>query len=179
MTEDQGTKAPAIVALTRIEPARIEEIDEEIAALVNDLVIRAHDLGKGLQPGTMDQVASMVRVMNSCDSNRSEGNNTRPRDIERALQGLYDADPATRARQHESAAYVRNNALPDPSTEDFITFAHGEFYAGAADDALIIRHGAKETRMIPGEWCDDDVEVGKHAPPPHENVPDFMAYYHR
>lgn len=182
-------RAQAVVAATRIEPARLEEIDEESADLVTQLAIGAHDLGKGLHPSTLAQVAAMVRVMNSYYSNRIEGNNTRPRDIERALQGDFDADPAVRSRQHESAAHVRlqseidqlaaRGELQDPSSEEFIKWLHREFYQGADQEALTIRRGDHAILMVPGEWRDDDVEVGEHVPPPHDKVPAFMAHYHR
>ena len=47
----------------------------------------------------------MIRLMNSYYSNRIEGHNTRPRDIERALAGDFDDDPARRALQREAAAH--------------------------------------------------------------------------
>ena len=114
----------------------------------------------------------MVRLMNSYYSNRIEGHNTRPRDIERALAGDFDDDPARRALQREAAAHVCLQAvideraaagtLEDPSEGEFIKWLHREFYRDAAPDMLII---SDKITMGPGVWRDRDVEVGQHVPP--------------
>lgn len=182
-----------IIAPTRIEPARIEgEIDFALAEAAISLAQAASGLGAGLPPATLAQVAAMIRVMNSYYSNRIEGNNTRPREIEAALAGAFDEDPRRRALQQESAAHVRLQAeidrratagvLEDPSSPDFIRWLHREFYRDVDGSALVIRAGAADGTgrivMIPGEWRDGDVEVGDHVPPPHDKVPAFMAHFH-
>lgn len=177
-----------IIAPTRIEPARIEEIDTRLADAALELAKASAGIGRNLAPATLAQVAEMVRLMNSYYSNRIEGNNTRPRDIERALGGEFDADPARRALQMEHAAHVRLQAeidaraaegrLEDPTAPLFIRWLHREFYRDADPDTLTIRQGATTIRMTPGEWRDGDVEVGDHVPPPHEHVPPFMDHFH-
>ncbi|MBU2889527.1 hypothetical protein [Celeribacter halophilus] len=93
-----------IIAPSWIEPARIEEnIKIELADASLELVRASEGLGAGLAPATLGQVAAMIRVMNSYYSNRIEGNNTRPREIEAALAGSFDEDPHRRALQRESA----------------------------------------------------------------------------
>lgn len=182
-----------IIAPTRIEPARIEgEIDFGLAEAALSLAQAAGRLGAGLPPATLAQVAAMIRVMNSYYSNRIEGNNTRPREIEAALAGAFDEDPRRRALQQESAAHVRLQAeidrraamgvLEDPSSPDFIRWLHREFYRDVDASALVIREGdtGGEGRivMVPGEWREGDVEVGDHVPPPHDRLPAFMEYFH-
>jgi Fic family protein len=130
----------------------------------------------------------MVRMMNSYYSNRIEGNNTRPRDIERALAGDFDADPGRRALQQEHAAHVRlqeeidrravEGTLPDPSDPSFIKWLHEAFYEGATEEMLTLRHASQVVRIVPGDWRQGDVEVGAHVPPPFEAVPAFMAHFH-
>jgi len=99
---------------TRIEPARIEgEIDIALADSALKLARASDRLGAGLPPATLAQVSAMIRVMDSYYSNRIEGNNTRPREIEAALAGAFEEDPRRRALQQESVAHVRLEAEID------------------------------------------------------------------
>jgi Fic family protein len=169
-----------------MEPARIEEMTAELPDLAAELTAQAGQLGGKLAPRTLADMADMVRLMNSYYSNRIEGNNTRPRDIELALAGTFDEDPAKRAMQQQNAAHIRLQAhidqmaaagiLPDPSSESFIRFLHREFYNGVEPSALHVRDNVF---VVPGEWRTHDVEVGLHVPPPFATIPAFMAHFHQ
>ena len=178
-----------IVSPSRIEPARLEDdIPLDLVETANRLIQSSRGLGRNLPARTLADLAAMVRMMNSYYSNRIEGNNTRPRDIERALAGDFDADPRRRALQQEHAAHVRlqeeidrravEGTLTDPSDPSFIKWLHEAFYEGATEEMLTLRHGGQVVRIVPGEWRQGDVEVGAHVPPPHEAVPAFMAHFH-
>ncbi|MGQ0566605.1 MAG: Fic family protein [Gemmobacter sp.] len=178
-----------LVAPSRIEPARLEDqIPLDLVETANRLIQASRSLGRNLPPRTLADLAAMVRMMNSYYSNRIEGNNTRPRDIERALAGDYDTDPERRALQQEHAAHVRLQAdidrraalgtLPDPTGPAFIQGLHRAFYDGATDAMLTLHHAGQTVRIDPGEWRTGDVEVGAHVPPPHATVPAFMAHFH-
>jgi Fic family protein len=178
-----------LVAPSRLEPARLEDqIPLDLVETSNRLILAAQTLGRNLPPRTLADLAGMVRIMNSYYSNRIEGNNTRPRDIERALAGDYDADPERRALQQEHAAHVRLQAeidrqaaagtLGDPSNPAFIRWLHRSFYDGASDEMLTLHHAGQKVRIVPGDWREGDVEIGLHVPPPHEAVPAFMAHFH-
>ena len=155
-----------IIAPTRIEPARLDDVPEAIADLANELTLQSSQLGRNLPDRTLQDLAAMVRLMNSYYSNRIEGHNTRPRDIERALAGDFDDDPARRALQREAAAHVCLQAvideraaagiLEDPSEGEFIKWLHREFYRDAAPDMLII---SDKITMVPGVWRDRDVDL--------------------
>lgn len=180
----------AIIAPSRIEPARLEdEIPLDLVETANRLIQASGQLGRNLPAQTLADLAAMVRLMNSYYSNRIEGNNTRPRDIERALAGDFDADPERRALQQEHAAHVRLQAqidlqaidgtLGDPSEPVFLQALHRDFYDGATEEMLTIRRAGQVVRLTPGEWRDGDVEVGEHVPPPYGSVPAFMDHFHR
>jgi Fic family protein len=128
--------------------------------------------------------------MNTYYSNLIEGNNTRPKDIERALAGDLDSDEGRRNLQTEAAAHVRVQAevdqmaagkrLPEPASPDFILWLHREFYKGASDEMLRIRGTSREFLMEPGLWRsrpEHDVAVGRHQPPSSESVAPLMAYF--
>lgn len=177
------------IAPSRIEPARLEDgIPLDLVETANRLIQASGKLGQNLPARTLADLADMVRMMNSYYSNRIEGNNTRPRDIERALAGDFDEDPERRALQQEHAAHIRLQAeidrratagtLGDPTDPAFIQWLHCAFYEGATEEMLAIRHAGQIVRIAPGEWRQGDVEVGSHVPPPHDTVPAFMAHFH-
>ncbi len=128
--------------------------------------------------------------MNSYYSNLIEGHTTRPRDIERALQGSFDEDDERRNLQAEAAAHVRVQAqidgmaadgrLPEPASREFILQLHRDFYKDAPIEMLRVHGKDREFLMVPGEWRSlpqHDVAVGRHIPPSSARVEDFMRYF--
>jgi Fic family protein len=174
----------------RIEPARLEEPSAAVFDAVAELSAAAATLGKALHPKTAANLAALVRVMNTYYSNLIEGHHTRPRDIQRALEGEFDQDEKRRNYQIEAAAHVRVQAeiekqaaagtLPEPASMDFIRWLHREFYKGAPDEMLRIKGKDVEFLMVPGEWRSKPEHgnaVGRHIPPSSARVADFMRYF--
>ncbi len=189
---EHGTpaKSERIESVERIEPARIEGVPEGISDIVAELAAASAKLGHSLHPRTAANLAGLVRIMNSYYSNLIEGHNSRPRDIERALAGEFDADEDRRNLQIEAAAHVRVQAqvddlaaagrLPEPASAEFIQWLHREFYRDAPAEMLRIRGDSHVFTMVPGMWRsrpDQDVAVGRHRPPSSERVAAFMAYF--
>jgi Fic family protein len=177
---------------SRIEPALIEEPSLAIIDVVADLVAVTATLGKALHPRTAANLADLVRVMNTYYSNLIEGHNTRPRDIERALQGELDADEGRRNLQLEAVAHVRVQTeidrrflvgtLPAATSTSFLCWVHKEFYRDAPNAMLRLSGAGREFTMTPGEWRavpEHDNAVGRHVPPSSPYVADFMRYFER
>lgn len=187
------TSAKQIIeAPSRIEPSRLEDAPEAVADLVAELAAKSAVLGSKLHPLTVDNLASLVRLMNTYYSNLIEGHDTRPRDIERALAGDFDENEGRRNLQLEAAAHVRvqaevdrlaaNGDLPEPASTDFLRWLHREFYADAPRAMLLIKSDKREFVIAPGEWRsaeEHDVSVGRHIPPSSERVAEFMAYFEK
>jgi len=174
----------------RIEPMLLDGVPNKIADVLADLTARASTLGAALHPRTAQQLASLVRVMNAYYSNLIEGHITRPRDIERALSGDLDVDEGRRNLQIEAAAHVRvqahidqlyaDGALSDPASIDFLKSLHREFYKDAPEAMLLIKGPKHSFVMEPGRFRDkaeEDVDVGRHQPPPSERVEAFMQRF--
>ena len=181
-----------VEAPTRIEPARLEEMPEEIADAIAALSSASAALGARLHPATAANLSDLVRLMNCYYSNLIEGHNTRPRDIARALAGELDDDEGRRNLQLEAAAHVRvqekvdrlaaGNRLPEPASRDFIRWLHREFYRGAPEALLRVESRHSRFRMAPGAWRSapgHDVAVGRHVPPSSASVEPFMAHFER
>jgi Fic family protein len=181
---------PALETPQRIEPARLEEPPEAVSDAVAELAAAAATLGHALHPRTAASLAGLVRIMNAYYSNLIEGHNTRPREIERALAGDFDANEERRNLQREAAAHVRlqaevdamaaENRLPEPASADFIRHLHSEFYRNAPKEMLHVQGVGRDFIMEPGAWRsrpEHDVAVGRHVPPASDRIPDFMRYF--
>jgi Fic family protein len=190
MTASESAKTQHIESVSRIEPARPEDIPEAIPDIVAELSGESAKLGKSLHPRTASNLADLVRIMNTYYSNLIEGHKSRPKEIERALAGEFDADKERRNLQLEAAAHVRVQAevdamfaagnLPDPASTEFILWLHREFYKDAPKEMLRVRGTKREFPMTPGEWrslSGHDVAVGRHQPPSSGRVADFMKYF--
>jgi Fic family protein len=179
-----------IESTNRIEPARLEDVSEAIADVTAELSAASAILGSALHPTTSENLAGLVRIMNTYYSNLIEGHDTRPMDIERALAGNFDRNNERRNLQLEAAAHVRvqaeidrmaaEDALPEPASAEFIRWLHREFYRDAPEELLRIHGANAEFLMEPGNWrtlSEHDVAVGRHIPASSERVDDFMRYF--
>ncbi len=180
-----------IEAPQRIEPCIPDTLLPEIVDRVATLSDAAARLGGRLHSRTAANLADLVRIMNCYYSNLIEGHNTRPYDIEQALQKKFDAgDPEKRNLQMEAVAHIRlqkkiddlhaSGRLPEPSSVEFITWLHREFYRDLPEAMLVLEKNGKTIRMIPGEFRHlplHDVAVGRHLPPSSAVVASFMGYF--
>jgi Fic family protein len=175
---------------SRIEPALLGEVAGELLDLLAELPAAASTLGTRLHPRTAASLADLVRVMNCYYSNLIEGHNTRPRDIERALDGDLDADEQRRNLQLEARQHIRlqreidrdfaAGTLPEPASLAFVARLHREFYRDAPQAMLRIQGLGRTLTMVPGELRsrrEEDVAVGRHQPPSSARVADFMTYF--
>lgn len=175
---------------SRIEPCRLEELPSAIGDLIAEISAQSAILGSALHPRTAANLADLVRIMNTYYSNLIEGNNTRPLDIQRALEGKLHKDPERRNLQMEAAAHVRVQAkidemaaqgtLPEPASKEFIRWIHKEFYKVAPEEFLKIKGTKSLITMIPGKWrkgSKQDVAVGRLIPPSSDHVDEFMSHF--
>ncbi|EAU39838.1 hypothetical protein FP2506_00450 [Fulvimarina pelagi HTCC2506] len=182
-----------IEAPSRIEPCLFEgDLPSALADLSVDLQRESAELGKGLHPDSLLELADLVRVMNCYYSNLIEGHNTRPRDIEAALKGAELA-PERRALALEARAHVEvqreidrrhtTGELTQPTTIAFIRWLHASFYdAMPGEFRRVEMPGAGTIEIEPGEFRsrpEHEVAVGRHQPPSSYRVADFMGYFER
>lgn len=178
-----------------MEPLFPEDPTGELEALAVELIAKSAALSEAMHPITRKAVADLVRPMNSYYSNLIEGHDSHPIDIDRALRNDYATDKRKRDLQKEALAHIavskalRDGALQqaygaDPSAVPFVMGVHRAFYEHLPDDFLhvVSKEGVSKT-VIPGQYRAEEVEVGRHIAPAHEQVPRFMArfaeYYDR
>jgi Fic family protein len=160
-----------------------------LADLAMALVREANALGARLHPITRRAVADLLRTTNTYHSNLIEGHVTRPRDIERALQGRLSSAPVRRALQLEARAHVEVQRLVDRRFEsegplavtstEFLTFLHREFYERMPEEWRKVRSGdgTRERTVVPGALRDEEVDVGHHVPPPPAALPRLLERF--
>ena len=177
----------------RIEPCLFEEnVPTVLADLAVEVQWAASGLGRGLHPDSAVELADLVRIMNCYYSNLIEGHNTRPRDIERALQGA-ELEAETRPLALEARAHVvvqrqidamfRAGTLGSPTDPGFIAWVHGAFYEEMPPEFRFVTHPDGRTEpIIPGRFRtegDPEVAVGRHLPPASGRVAAFMEHFAR
>lgn len=176
----------------RIEPCLLESIPIGITDLIASLTTSSERIAGRLHPRTAASLAELVRIMNCYYSNLIEGHNTKPRDIERALEDDLEKDQLRRNFQIEARAHVRLQQaidrfyaagnMPEPASTEFLCWLHREFYHDAPESMLWIDNGDHGFRMEPGVFRsqpEHNVSVGRHIPPSSDYVAEFMRYFER
>lgn len=166
-------------------------LPEEAAMGLEDgavtLIAEANRLAGRVHPILRASVGALVRSMNCYYSNLIEGHDTHPRDIDRALADDLSTDPKRRELQLEALAHIHVQRLIDegrdppvwPATAAYARWLHEEFCARLPREMLVVeRRGAGPVlRMVPGQLRGHDVIVGRHVPPPHQELPRFLARF--
>jgi Fic family protein len=165
-------------------PADGTELLENLAF---DLAREASELSGQLQPVVRLSIADLVRSMNCYYSNLIEGHNTHPRDIDRALIADYSSDPRRRDLQLEARAHIEVQRMIDtgvsfprpPATRVFIEWTHREFCSRLPESLLVVENPDTKERLpvVPGELRRRSVAVGRHIPPPADELPAFMSRF--
>ena len=177
----------ANVDTSAIEPSlpSVKKLAEPAIVLVRE----ASELGGQLHPTTQKAVAGLLRTINTYHSTLIEGHTTRPRDIERALAGHLSSSPERRALQVEARAHIEVQQLveqrladnPDLRITDieFLLFLHRELYERMPEEWRKVRDsgGTRERTVIPGSLREDEVDVGRHVPPPPAALSRFLERF--
>ncbi|MBA4356112.1 MAG: Fic family protein [Desulfovibrio sp.] len=159
--------------------------DGPLRDLVLELGQKSGRLEGGLAPETKSALINLLRTVNSYYSNLIEGHRTHLRLIEEAVQGRIGETPGvTRDLQLLHQAHVRVQDLVETqvaqgqgiTTPEFVAGIHRELYSRLPEAmrVQISANGTRRVEFVPGELRNDDVEVGRHVPPPHKNVPRLL-----
>lgn len=133
-------------------------------------------------------VAELVREMNSYYSNLIEGHKTLPREMERALRDDFSDREEDRRNQMLGVAHIRTEIAmrrrlaDEPGLgvfgSEFIQWLHREFYSGLPQEEWFTTSVSGERHpLVPGSFRDCNVDVGRHTPPDHKVIGDFMARF--
>ena len=170
-----------------MEPMLVEESELALEDTAATLLAESNGLAKRMHPILRESVGTLVRSMNCYYSNLIEGHDTHPRDIDRALANDFSNEPRKRNLQHEALAHIHVQRLIDegrdppvwPATAAYACWLHEEFCGRLPDELLWVENPTTRERLpvIPGQLRERDVQVGRHIPPPHGDLPRFLARF--
>ncbi len=171
-----------------MEPLLPEDPGGELDDLATTLIAESAKLTGALHPGTRAALAELVRPMNSYYSNRIEGHDTHPLDIDRALRNDFSQDKRMRDLQQEAVAHInvslalrRGELWGDglhPSSTPFIKGLHKAFYDHLPESFRVVATKEGGTReVMPGAFRTVEVEVARHVAPASASVPRFMERF--
>ena len=129
----------------RIEPALLEDgVPTALVDLASEIGSAATKLESALHPKTASGLAAMVRIMNCYYSNLIEGHNTRPRDIEAALQysSIVDGKLVPNTSQIEDSLLERTSQ--SPVMRDLLTEARAHVRVQAQIDEMALSDSLPE-----------------------------------
>lgn len=153
----------------------------ELAALAEEVCRRGFALKRLAHPVTEARIARLLRSVNSYYSNRIEGEQTLPRDIERALRKSFSKDPAQARLQRLALAHIETQEemeqrlAVEPALAvfgaQFLASLHRRFYGRLQKRDRMTDAGDE---VAPGYFRRRDVTVGAHEAPDWRSVPAFL-----
>ncbi len=161
----------------------IPELEEQALALTSV----ANRLTASLPPKVQVGVGDLVRSMNCYYSNLIEGHPTLPREIDDALKERYSDDPDRRDLQLEAVAHIavqrKIDQGEDPdcdcTAEEYIKWIHREFCERLPEEILVAKNPdtGEEVPVVPGEFRETEVKVGRHYPPKHTELGGLLQHF--
>lgn len=176
-------------SISTIEPLRLSDRSRhrpQLADLAVELAAQNASFRSSLPAGINQALAELVRSMNCYYSNLIEGHDTHPIDIERALQNDYSQDPEQRNLQLEAKAHINvqqwidHGGLPDRATAiACLCEIHQRFCEQLPDELLWVTRPETGERIaiIPGQYRQHDVRVGRHTAISAGAIPRFMTRF--
>lgn len=166
--------------------AAIQPLLPEERALAPLLAQAATLIGEGHRlesaAGTLKtSLCPLLRAMNSYYTNKIEGQQTRPADIERALHHQFDADRTEARKQRLALAHIE----AEEALESSLPRSRAELYSAAFVKRI---HADLHRRLPAADRITDDgqpvepgvfrrglVAAGRHLAPAAEEIPGFLA----
>lgn len=178
-------------AIGLFEPLMVSEGSPHRGKL-NDLALDLAEKSAAFRSSLPASIASalsdLVRSMNCYYSNLIEGHDTHPVDIEQALAGDYSADLHKRNLQEEAKAHITVQRWIDeggltapPTAPDTIVELHRRFCELLPLELLIVEDPktGTEVSVVPGEFREGYVQVGRHVAISSGAVPRFLERMHQ
>ncbi len=172
------------MSISNFEPILPESKGLEDTA--SEILADAARVGRSMHPVVLAAVAELLRTVNCYYSNLIEGHDTHPVEIERAMRGEYSTGSFERHLQEEAKAHIevqreienrlRNEPNANPCSEEFIRWIHREFYIRIPEEFRVVKNPetGKTAPVVPGEMRNYEVKVGRHLPPHHDELPEYL-----
>lgn len=148
----------------------------ELEQLATEVIASSAALGRGLHPLILAEIARFMERINSYYTNAMEGNPSKLKDIEAALNKRLSKDAAARNFQLEHLAHIQvQEAMTERlrlepglrvCSSDFLRWLHEQFYLRLPAEMRFAKtlSGAL-VPVVPGELRDRGISVGGHDAP--------------
>ena len=173
---------------TAMEP--LSPLTDQLKDKATDVIRGSAALSGALQPQTLESIVDMMRLTNSYYSNRIEGNDTHPIEVQKALWATEERKTDEYALREQSVIHVHiqkdmqqhiSGKPPSYVTSfDFLSWLHRSFYEKLPDELCWINNettGERE-QVIPGEARKRAVQVGRHIAPDSDHLEGFLNRFH-
>ncbi len=167
--------------LRQFEPLLPSRPQPALEALAEEVARGGFELKRALHPVTEARLAQLLRSVNSYYSNRIEGEQTLPRDIERALNKSFSKDPEQARLQRLAVAHIETQEEMEQRLaadtgvavfgSEFLASLHRGFYGRLQKQDRVTEAGDE---VAPGYFRRRDVTVGAHVAPDWRRVPAFL-----
>jgi len=155
----------------------------------SDLARACHALAVNTATGAQPALRRLLRSMNAYDTNRLEGEHTRPSDIELALQQDFSTNADLARRQRLAVAHIHTEEACEAAlarrlaadgetaarwlySPDALTWLHQALFSGLPAADLLLADGSA---MVPGQFRQRGVDGGRHEAPTWASLPLFLA----
>ena len=153
----------------------------------SDLSVAAAKLGAEAGAGGRRELRGLLRRMNSYYTNQIEGEHTRPSDIDRALHNDFSSNQDMARKQRLAVAHIeaeieaerllKLGSWDDDTplglyTERALAWMHRSLFVKLSAQDRTLQDGSL---LVPGEFRQVQVAVGRHEAPLARAVPDFVT----
>ena len=177
--------------LTPPLPTTIQgSMPHELVSLSEEVWMKSAKLSSIYSPHVLNSIKELLRKVNSYYSNRLESEGTHPVDIERAMRKDFDIDEKKRNLQQLSLAYIETQTQIEkqckkksfePFSKEFTLWVHETLYSKKEMNIFCNiptnQEGTSSVIMTPGKLREDDVAVGNHTAPLHQELSSLFATY--
>ena len=157
-------------------PLLHEKATPKIDSLKTDILAEIHRLSHGLHPKITAEISDFMLTVNSYYTNAMEGNPSKLKDINKALNGQFAAETSARNFQLEHVAHIRTQKKMEQRlsnekdlnicSPEFLCWIHKTFYEALPTKMQTTRTESGEIiPIIPGEIREQGIVVGLHHAP--------------
>lgn len=170
-------------------PALPSRTTSELDELILTVLSSSAALGRGTHPLILDEIARLMVNVNSYYTNAMEGNPSKLKDIEAALNKKFSEDSSARGFQQEHIAHIqvqeamvrrlREEPAPRICSPEFLSWLHAEFFLKIPPAMRFARtESGARVAVEPGRLRDRGVTVGRHqGPETEEEIRNCLAQF--
>lgn len=157
-------------------PALPSRTSPELDELILSVLSSSAALGKGVHPLILAEISRLMVKVNSYYTNAMEGNPSKLKDIDAALNKRFLKDKAARNYQFEHVAHIAvqeamvKRLRAEPSlrvcSEEFLCWLHEQFFLKLPEEMRFAKTvGGDLVPVEPGRLRDRGITVGRHEGP--------------